>query len=173
VWPVACGRAVPVDETLYFPDEADGIFRPFHMAHSDDYLFLTDYMSARLRVLAFGTESADGSSGMPVSVRDFRDLQHPRGMGFDKTTGTLLVACIARPDGVWLLDTQPPPPKWAFRQDDRPSLRMAPHTAAPLSIAMDEANGFVYVATLLPQTITQFGRIKRSCSCSCFSSKRL
>jgi hypothetical protein len=92
------GCAVPVHETLYFPHEADGAFRPFHMAYSDDYLFLTD-AATLLRVYAFG---ADGR--MPVAVREFSDFNRPHSLGFHKTTGTLLLACPH--DGVRLLDTR-------------------------------------------------------------------
>jgi hypothetical protein len=89
------------------------------------------------------------------------DCVQLRGMAFHRPTGTLL---IASPDygnamaGVELLDTRPPPAQWALREADRlPAVRQADGKALlPVSIAIDDPNGFVYVATSQPQTVTQF-----------------
>jgi hypothetical protein len=144
---------------MSFAEDPHG-FGPHNMAHSDDYLFLTDAVT-RLQVYEF---AADG--GMPVHVRGFEGLKQPRGMAFHKTTGTLLVACTDHGEGVRLLDTRPPPSAWAFGATgrDRVPLEMAhaavvrrPGSGLPaICIAMDEPNVFVYVATFAPQTITQF-----------------
>jgi hypothetical protein len=128
-------------------------FRPFNMAHSDDYLFLTDALT-QLQVYAF-----DADGGMPVHVHGFGDLKLPRGMAFHTSTGTLLVACTDRGEGVRLLDTRPPSARWAFGSTDRVPLQMAQSAfgdSRAISVAIDEPTGFVYVATYIPQTITQF-----------------
>jgi hypothetical protein len=96
------------------------------MAHSDDYLFLSD-CQLRLRAFRFATDG-----GMPEPVREFKGLNQPRGMAFHKATGTLLVACIGGVTGVRLLDTRSPPAMWRFLEDDRASLQMAADSLAKM-----------------------------------------
>jgi hypothetical protein len=136
--------AVPAEGKLAFEG-----FQPYHMAHSDDHLFLTD-IRTRLRVYEFATDCE-----MPVLVRELDDLKQPRGMGLHKATGTLLVACMGSGAAgvgscIEMLDTRPPPAQWRFSDVDRLS------AYGPFSIAIDEPNGFVYVAGYKKQTLTQY-----------------
>jgi hypothetical protein len=131
-------------------DRDPGKFVPFHMAHSDDFLFFTDALS-RLRAYAF---AADG--GMPELVRELKELKEPRGMAFHRATGTLLIACAdlqgrQKDAGVELLDTRPPLSEWCLNTSKKDA-RLLP----PILLAIDEPNRFVYVATHEPQTITQY-----------------
>jgi hypothetical protein len=96
---------VPAEGKFSFANDPDS-FSPFNMAHSDDYLFLSN-SETRLRAYAF---AADG--GLPERVCEFKELTAPRGMAFHRTTGTLLTACADdRSDGskagIELLDTRP------------------------------------------------------------------
>jgi hypothetical protein len=123
------------------------------MAHSDDYLFVAD-MQSRVRAYRF---AMDG--GLPELVRELKDLSEPRGMAFHRATGTLLIACNAGP-GVELLDTRPPPAQWRIEPIDRLECvrkeGVSQSLLLPISITIDEPNGFVYVATCHSQLITQY-----------------
>jgi hypothetical protein len=99
---------------------------------------------------------------MPERVCELKELKEPRGMAFHKPTGTLLIAC---PDGmrggegagVELLDTRPPPSQWLLSPSNRlPATSKGAGVEMPISIAIDEPNGFVYIATYDPQTVTQY-----------------
>jgi hypothetical protein len=159
--PVA--RAVPSAGDLSFAEDPED-FRPFYMAHSDDCLFLTD-SAARLRAYAFVDDG-----GMPVRVRDFNGLSEPRGMA----TGPPALCLSPAARCVQLLDTRPELAAWQLRADDCVALEMAGKAVGvsvrkgqsngppAISVAIDEPNGFVYVATFEPQTITQFGATVRT-----------
>jgi hypothetical protein len=135
---------------MSFENDPDG-FRPCHMAHSDDYLFVAD-RDTRVRAYRF---TADGGV-LAERVCELKNLKEPYGMAFHRATGTLLVACYGVP-AVELLDTRPPPAQWRFHPSDRlGGLKKEGVTRPPISIAIDEPNGFVYVATYSPQTITQY-----------------
>jgi hypothetical protein len=56
-----------------------------------------------------------------------------------------------------MLDTRPPPSLWCLNPSDRlPAVRRKKSLLAPISIAIDEPNDFVYVASCDPQTVTQY-----------------
>jgi hypothetical protein len=137
---------------MSFESDPDG-FRPCHIAHTDDYLFVAD-RDTRVRAYRF---AVDG--GVPAErVCELKGLKSPYGMAFHRATGTLLIACHgAGGRGVELLDTRPPPAQWHFHPSDRSAaVEKEGVSLPPVSIAIDEPNGFVYVATYNPQTITQY-----------------
>jgi hypothetical protein len=116
-----------------------------NVAFSDDYLFVSD-LNRCVNVYAF---AADGAMHAPVRTID--GMGQPRAMAVHRATDTLLIAC--RYDrAVRLLDIRPPPSDWKLGEglSDRVPCDF------PSSLAMDEANGFVFVSEFDACRIVQF-----------------
>jgi hypothetical protein len=132
-----------VPSTGTFTDED---FAGLFLAHSDDYLFWSNGVDA-IRVYAL-------TGDVPERVRTLSTSLQVRGMAVHRATGTLLAACCTREGDAYhvgLLDTRPPPSQWAFAETDRAALQ-----DCPLTLALDEANGFLYVNGFTAQRFTQF-----------------